>query len=118
MNRQLLRPSFIAFHVTLGVGLLWGSTTTAIEALASARHQQVPLLILGSVEAVGALLFLLPSTLRAGACLLLATIGAAVLAHLHLGEFRADLLVYAAGVWFVLVHGSAWTPVHGTHATA
>jgi len=36
--------------------------------------------------------------------LLLLTIGIAFLVHVFRRELRPDLLVYAAGVWLVLVH--------------
>lgn len=60
---------------------------------------------LGSVEAIAAVLFLIPRTFRAGAIGLIATIGVAFVAHLALAQFRGDLLLYGAVVSFALVHG-------------
>jgi hypothetical protein len=50
------------------------------------------------------LLFLVPPTLRVGAAGLLFAIAIAWFAHLH-DQFRWDLLIYAAAVLFVAVHG-------------
>lgn len=62
--------------------------------------------MIGSVEALGAVAFLMPRTLRLGALLLLITIVPAVVLHAARGEWRPDLLVYAAGVLLVAVHES------------
>lgn len=64
--------------------------------------------VIGGVEAAGAIAFLLPWTMRAGAVLLLLTLAGALLVHGARGEWRPDLLVYAAGVLLVAVHGSAY----------
>ena len=103
MVTTTLRRSFIAFHLTLGFTLLFFSARTALQA----REPHIAALAI--VEAVGAVLFLLPRTLRIGGALLLLTLGAAVLVHVLSGLLRADLLVYAAGTWFVMVHGAGWT---------
>lgn len=52
------------------------------------------------------LLFIVPKTMRLGAAGLLLTLSVALVAHLFLGQFRADLLLYAVAVAFVAVHGS------------
>jgi hypothetical protein len=108
MAQKSLRNAFIAFHLTLGAVIFWLSIQTAVSA---ARQSPVNLhlLILAGVETVAALLFLLPSTLRVGGSGLLLTFAVAIIAHALQGEFVAPLLVYAAGVIFVTVHGSAWT---------
>jgi uncharacterized membrane protein YphA (DoxX/SURF4 family) len=110
MAASRVRYSFVAFHLTLGLGLFYASARTALHAWHSTDDMtRLHLFLLGAIEAVGALLFLIPQTLRLGATLLLATIAVAFLTHLHLGDVRADLLIYAAGVWFVMTHGSAWS---------
>ena len=109
MVTPILRRSFIAFHLTLGVTLLFLSVRTAIQALAvHESHSSLHIAALAMLETLGAALFLWPRTLRVGGALLLLTIGIALLVHATAGQFRGDLLVYAAGTWFVLVHGSAW----------
>jgi hypothetical protein len=92
-----------AFHWVLGLFLLYASATTAWNAIrwGGGRYER-HVAVLAAVEAVGAVLFLVPRTLRAGAIILLATIGVAFLVHLAFREARVDLMVYAAGVALVL----------------
>lgn len=111
MSPTVIRRSFIAFHLVLGLGLLLASIDTLLHAVATANwhsHQHVALI--AAVEGVGATLFLFPRTLRAGALLLVATIGLAFLMHAIQGDWRPDLAIYTAGVWLVFVHGSGWLP--------
>ena len=64
--------------------------------------------ILGSVEAVGALLFLLPSSLLAGGWILLAVFFFAVLFHVLQGQlFVGDLLIYAMATVACMAHSQA-----------
>src|SRR5206468_3404723 len=103
--------AFIVFHLTLGLALLYGSVTTAIHGVSETLRQghggaHFHLAVVGAVEAVGAALFLVPRTLKAGGWLLLSILAIATLFHATQGEFRPDLLVYAAGVWFVMAHGT------------
>jgi hypothetical protein len=100
-----LRRMFVLFHVVLGATLFVGSVLTAWNG----GHGDLHIRLLGTVEAVGALLFLFPRTLRPGAWLLLLSIGVALVIHFTMGEWRGDLLVYAAGVAFVMVHGEAYS---------
>lgn len=120
MNTPLLRRSFIAFHLVLGLGLLAASIQTLLHALAPEnRHSHQHIVLIAAVEGIGALLFLVPRTLRAGALLLVITIGLAFVAHSLQGEWRPDLAIYATGVWFVFVHGSGWQgPVQSTNVAA
>lgn len=106
-SHRLLR-AFVALWWTLGVVLLVLSVQTVKDALGPSL--QPPLVILAGAEAVAALLFLLPRTMRLGAAGLLAVLSVAFLVHLALRQFRWDLLVFAAGVYFVLVHGSLSKP--------
>lgn len=54
---------------------------------------------------LAALLFLNPRTLRLAAMALLVIFTFAFGVHLLQGQFAASLLVYAAGVYLVFVHG-------------
>src|SRR5437899_594757 len=103
-----VRRAFIVFHVVLGISLLIASIQTLAHALHELGGRHGHLAIVASFEAIGALLFLIPKMLRAGAVLLLITVLGALAVHTYLGQWRLDLLVYAAGVWFVMAHGSAW----------
>jgi uncharacterized membrane protein YphA (DoxX/SURF4 family) len=99
-----IRQAFVGFHVILGLALLWGSIHTILHLGPGDVHAT----IVGGIEALGAIAFLLPSTLRLGAALLLVSVVGAMLLHALRGEPRPDLLVYAAGVLLVAVHGSAY----------
>lgn len=110
MSHGALRRSFIAFHVTLCAVIFVQSLTGALHAVAprGLQHSNLALVALASAEALAALLFLWPAVMRwAGASLLLIFAIAATLHGLR-GEFPSTLLVYAAGVSFVMAHGSAF----------
>ncbi|MGH8370398.1 MAG: hypothetical protein ACRESC_05400 [Gammaproteobacteria bacterium] len=62
-------------------------------------------LILGTIEAVAAVLFLIPKTMRTGSVALLVILVLAFALHALRGELNLTLLVYAAGVIFVGLHG-------------
>lgn len=110
MATATLRRSFIAFHLTLGLTLLFLSVRTALQALGPGTGQGIGhVALLALLEAVGAALFLLPRTLRVGGGLLLLSIGLATVVHLASGQFRGDLVVYSVGTWFVMVHGPGWS---------
>jgi len=102
--RSLLR-AFAALWLVTGLVLLIGSLLTVREGWLVSGHVNPHLVALGAVEAVAAVLFLIPRTLRAGAVGLLVTIGVAFAVHVALGQFRGDLLLYGVVVAFVLVHG-------------
>jgi uncharacterized membrane protein YphA (DoxX/SURF4 family) len=106
-NEERLRRVFVAFHLTLGLALLWGGVHTVLDLGATDLHAR----LIGSIEAIGALAFLVPRTFRGGAALLLLTLLLAVVLHAARGEWRPDLLVYAAGVLLVAVHGPAYRPL-------
>lgn len=111
MSQALLRRSFVAFHLVLGLGLLAGSAETLLHALSPENlHSHQHLAFLAGIEALGAILFLVPRTLRAGPLLLMATLGIAFVAHSIRGELRPDLAIYAAGALLVFAHGSLWPP--------
>ncbi len=97
---EKLRRMFIVFQVVLGGVLLVLSAMTAWTA------GNAHIRLLGAVEAVGAVLFLIPRTLRQGAWILLLTFAVALVIHLSRGEWRGDLLIYAAGVVLVTVYRS------------
>jgi hypothetical protein len=97
----------VAFHVILGLALLWGSIHTVLHLGPTDPHA----LLIGLVEALGALAFLFPRTLQLGAGLLLVSLAGALLVHASRGDWRPDLLVYAAGVVLVAIHGSAYRHV-------
>jgi hypothetical protein len=104
-QRGLVR-AFLGLWWTLGAVLLVLSVRTALNALwPGPGGFDLHVALIASIEAVGALLFLIPRTMRAGGWTLLATFAAASLLHLAHGEFPWQLLIDAAGVLFVIVHG-------------
>jgi hypothetical protein len=109
-----IRPAFVIFHLILGLALLWSSVHTLLHLGPTDVHAR----IIGSIEAVGAVAFLIPRTLRFGGPLLLLSLVGAILVHAGLGEWRPDLLVYAAGVALVTVHGSAYQHAPGVASAA
>jgi uncharacterized membrane protein YphA (DoxX/SURF4 family) len=86
----------------LGIVIFIASVQTVWRAypeIHGAGHQGIHAwiaLVLGSVETVGAILFLLPQTLRTGGWILLAVFAVAFAFHGLQGDFRGDLLIYAA----------------------
>ena len=66
------------------------------------------LAFVAALEMIGALLLLIPRTLQVGAVALLIVLIPGFVVHLARGEWELQLLIYAAGVWFILVHGAAW----------
>ena len=96
-----LRLAFLLFHLVLGTGLLWGSVHTVLHLGPSDPHA----LVIGTIEALAAAAFLVPRTMRIGAGVLLVVLALAFVVHATRGEWRPDLLVYAAGVFLVGVHG-------------
>lgn len=102
---QRLRPAFVLLHITLGLMLGIGGALTAWHA---GGPHAIHLVALGSFEALAALLFLVPRTLRFGAVGLLVSCGVAFVAHAVMSQWRGDLLVYMAAVVFVAIHGAAY----------
>jgi len=99
-----LVTAFYAMWWVLGATLVYLSLQTVWVGLQSA-HPDLHAVLIGSVEAVAALLFLIPSVMRVGGVGLLATLAIAFVVHLAGGHFAAPLPVYAAGVTFVTIHG-------------
>ena len=114
LQSERVQRALLAFHVILGLALLWGSVHTVLHLGITDLHAR----IIGSIESVGAVAFLVPRTLRFGAALLLLTLVGAMLVHAGRGEWRPDLLVYAAGVVLVTVHGSAYRHVPSVASAA
>jgi hypothetical protein len=114
--RNLVR-AFLFMWWASGAILAYASVRTVIDALSSAHHRDPHVALLGAVEAASSLLFVIPRTMRAGAVGLLGTIAIAFIVHTTLGQFRGDLVLYAACVTFVLVHGTL-TPAQWRHAAS
>ena len=106
MTAANLRRAFMVFHAALGGGLLVLSHNTLFHALHA--HGVGHLALVAALEMVGALLLLIPRTLKVGGIALLVVLLPGFVVHLTRGEWEPQLLIYAAGVWLVMVHGAAW----------
>jgi hypothetical protein len=111
MNNQAQRRSFIAFHLLLGAVVFIESLITVLRASGHGGTRHPLLAGFAGLEMIAALLFLWPATLRVGAWALLLIFGFAIIFHGLHGELQLTLLVYAAGVVLVMVHGSAFGKV-------
>ena len=113
MPQSNLVRAFLALWWTLGAVLLVLSIQTVIHGTPGSDVHAV---VLGAVEAIAAVLFLIPRTMRVGALGLLATFAVALLFHAAHGQLGTPLLIYAAGVLFVMVHGPVPLHAHGRDA--
>ena len=100
------RVAFVVLWWTVGTVILFLSGRTVLRAAEAGVHHAGHVMLLAVVEALSALIFLVPRTMRLGASGLMLTFALAFALHLAQGQFPADLLIYAASVWFVFVHGS------------
>ena len=101
-----VRGAFMVFHAVLGGALLIMSHNTLFHALH--EHGVGHLTFVAALEMLGALLLLIPRTLKVGGVALLVVLVPGFIVHLTRGEWELQLLIYAAGVWFVMMHGAAW----------
>ena len=109
MNNLSLRRAFVVFHVTLGLVVFFESVETVRGVLAGhlANPMGSHLAAFAGVEALAALLFLFPKTMKVGSILLIGIFLVAIIIHGPAHEL--SLLVFAAGVLFVRIHGSAFS---------
>lgn len=105
MPPKSLVRSFVVLWWTLGVAILVLSVGTLRHALGAAGLAARHVALLAIVEAAAAIVFLVPRALRVGAAGLLVVFAVALLLHAAELQMRWDLLVYAAAVLFVAVHG-------------
>jgi len=103
-SKRVVR-AFLVLWWTLGILLVCYSADTAWHNLGAGRNGDVHVFILASVEAIAALLFLVPKTMRAGGICLLTVFAAAIVLHGVKGEFPSQLLLYGVAVAFVMIHG-------------
>ena len=104
-----IKRAFIVFHLTLAVVILVLSVTTAVSA-AGILDDTTPnwhLFTLATVEALAAVLFVIPRTTGLGGRLLMVILLFAFCLHAVGRDFQLPLLVYAAGAFFVVRHGNA-----------
>jgi hypothetical protein len=109
MYHSNLKHAFIVFHLTLATVLLVLSVATAVDAagIGVDTSPNWHLFVLATAEAIAAILFVIPLTTRPGGGLLIIILLIAFFIHAFTGDYPLNLLVYAAGVYFVVVHGNA-----------
>ena len=108
MEASVLRRAFTVFRLVLGLGILFLAARTAIDGVTGAHGLRPLWVIGGSIEALGAALFLFPRTLRVGGTIMLFTMTTALILDSLSRHLRIDLLIYLAGTCYVIVHGAAW----------
>lgn len=109
MSTNGARLAFIAFHITLAAVVFIESMITVFHSLHSTTQSHLGTILpwFAGVEALAALLLLIPQTLKIGGGLLLAIFAVAIIVHGPADQM--PLFVFAAGVIFVMVHGSAYS---------
>jgi hypothetical protein len=99
--------AFLVLYWTTGIVVAWESVRTVLGAMHGefVGHDRIHAILLGSLETLAALAFLVPRTMRSGALVLLAIFALAFAIHVIQGHPNTSLLVYGAVVAFVRVHG-------------
>ena len=103
------RRAFHLFHAVLGLSLLAMSLMElwhTLHELDEPGHGH--LAFVAGLEALGASLLLIPRTVRWGGAALLVVLLPGFVNEVAHGDWEWQLLVYAAGVWLVMVHGAEW----------
>lgn len=100
------RRAFMIFHAVLGGTLLIMSHNTLFHAIHA--HGVGHLAFVAALEMTGAILLLIPRTIKWGGTALLVVLVPGFIEHLAQGAWEPKLLIYAAGVWFVMAHGAEW----------
>jgi hypothetical protein len=111
------RTAFVILHATLGSALVIMGHNALFHAMH--EHGDPHMMLTAALEMIGALLLLIPRTLRIGGFALLLVFVPGFLFRLMHGEWDLHLLIYAAGVWFIMANGPAWGAgprINGTHA--
>src|SRR5438093_8989530 len=108
MTGQNVRRAFIVFHVTLAIVVLVQSVVTLVHAVHSPMEGHIGMVLpwFAGLEALAALLLLIPKTLKIGGWLLIVIFLAAIAYHGPL--YEAPLVVYLAGLIFIMFHGAAY----------
>ena len=89
--------------------ILIESALTVVHSMHSQTQSHLGTILpwFAGLEALAALMLLIPQTLKIGGCILLLIFLAALI--IHGPAEQMPLFVYAAGVIFVMVHGSAYS---------
>jgi len=104
-----LRRAFILFHLILAIVIFIESVMTVVHSLHSPVDSHLDMILpwFAGLEALAAVLLIIPRTLKIGGWILLVTFAAAIIVHGPLHQM--PLFAYGAGVIFVMVHGRAYS---------
>ncbi|HUF10727.1 MAG TPA: hypothetical protein VMO47_15510 [Rhodothermales bacterium] len=103
------RRAFQVFHAVLALGLLVMSLISlqhALHEINEPGHGHLAFVM--GLEALGALLLLIPRTVQWGGAALLVVLLPGFVNEVVHGDWEFHLLIYAAGVWFIMARGAAW----------
>jgi hypothetical protein len=108
-SERNLRRAFIVFHLTLAIVIFIESVMTVMHSLHSPvdSHLDIILPWFAGLEALAAVLLIIPWTLKIGGWILLVIFAVAIIVHGPL--YQMPLFAYAAGVILIMVHGSAYS---------
>ena len=101
--------AFQIFHVALAGGLLVMSLLPlvhALQELGDPGHAHLAFVL--GLQALGAILLLIPRTVRWGGAALLAVLLPGFLNEVAHGDWELQYLIYATGVWLIMAHGAGW----------
>jgi hypothetical protein len=107
MRTLSFRRALAFFHTALGLVVFLQSIGALRRALYAHPAAQPHIVVLAGVEALAAILFLIPKTIDIGGTVLLIIFAVALVLHGVRGQLM--LFVYAAGVILVMVHGSTFS---------
>jgi hypothetical protein len=100
--------SFKTLHLALGLLVLLEGGLNIAGGLSHERSLES--IAFGTAEAVGAVLFMVPRTLAAGACILICAFLVAAAVHVVEWDSPIEHLVYGVAVLLVLAHHRSFQP--------
>ena len=105
MEKPPRRWAFIIFHFTLTLIIFIESVITVFHSLHSTTQSHLGAILpwFAGLEAIAALMLLIPKTLKIGGAILLVIFAAALITHGPAGQMA--LFVYAAGIILLMANG-------------
>jgi len=101
------RRALVVLHLTLAIVVIVESVWAllhALEDLSGHLHYAAA----AGLQLVGALLFLVPRTVRVGGWILVATFGLGALLRAWQFDFAGPMFVYAAAALYLTLRGGGW----------
>src|SRR5690349_12700908 len=103
-----MNKAFTLFRIVLALVVFVESVLTVIHSLHSETQSHLGTILpwFAGVEALAAVMLLIPQTVKIGGSLLLLIFAIAIIVHGPAGEMA--LFVYAAGVILLMAHGGSY----------